>query len=222
MARRTPYPQEMKERAVRMFGEVRENYGNDYAAIKAVAARLGVGSPETVRNWLRRARVDGGERDEPTPFAKSLRLGVDYELRLHYEWDGSKNPVGNRHWGRLDAPPSHPAHQEQRGPHILFPLEEWEALRDADLEWAVYYANIMASIPVALEVVLAGPAAWVAVASVIRTYLTRHKDRKVVVYNDGKPLLEVSGDISVEEIESLLRTQLPSRTDPDVRDVGES
>ncbi len=39
MAGRTPYPQEMKERAVRMVGEVRGNYGNEYTAIKAVAAR---------------------------------------------------------------------------------------------------------------------------------------------------------------------------------------
>ena len=62
MAGRTPYPQEMKERAVRMVGEVRGNYGNEYTAIKAVAARLGIGSPETVRKWLRRAQVDAGER----------------------------------------------------------------------------------------------------------------------------------------------------------------
>ena len=62
MAGRTPYPQEMKERAVRMVGEVRENYDNEYAAIRAVAARLGIGSPETVRKWLRRAQVDAGQR----------------------------------------------------------------------------------------------------------------------------------------------------------------
>ena len=62
MAGRTPYPQEMKERAVRMVGEIRGNYGNEYAAIKAVAARLGIGSPETVRKWLRRTQVDAGQR----------------------------------------------------------------------------------------------------------------------------------------------------------------
>ena len=62
MSGKTPYPQEMKERAVRMVGEVRGNYGNEYAAIRAVAARLGIGSPETVRKWLRRAQVDAGER----------------------------------------------------------------------------------------------------------------------------------------------------------------
>ena len=62
MAGRSPYPLVMMERAVRMVGEVRESYGNEYAAIKAVAARLGVGSAETVRKWVRRAQVDAGER----------------------------------------------------------------------------------------------------------------------------------------------------------------
>jgi transposase len=71
MAGRTPYPQEMKERAVRMVGEIRENYENEYAAIKAVAARLGIGSPETVRRWLRRAQVDAGERPGVTTGEKA-------------------------------------------------------------------------------------------------------------------------------------------------------
>jgi transposase len=61
----------MKERAVRMVGEVRGNYGNEYSAIKAVAARLGIGSPETVRKWLRRAQVDAGERPGATTEEKA-------------------------------------------------------------------------------------------------------------------------------------------------------
>jgi transposase len=71
MAGRTPYPQEMKERAVRMVGEIRENYDNEYAAIRAVAARLGIGSPETVRKWLRRVQVDAGERPGTTTQEKA-------------------------------------------------------------------------------------------------------------------------------------------------------
>ena len=71
MAGRTPYPREMKERAVRMVGEIRENYGNEYAAIKAVAARLGIGSPETVRKWLRRAQAGAGERPGVTSGEKA-------------------------------------------------------------------------------------------------------------------------------------------------------
>ncbi len=80
MAGRTPYPQEMKERAVRMVGEVRENYGNEYAAIKAVAARLGVGSLETVRKWLRRAQVDAGERPGLTSEEKAEIKALKQEV----------------------------------------------------------------------------------------------------------------------------------------------
>ena len=80
MAGRTPYPQEMKERAVRMVGEVRDNYGNEYAAIKAVAVRLGVGSPETVRKWLRRAQVDAGERPGLTTEEKAEIKALKQEL----------------------------------------------------------------------------------------------------------------------------------------------
>src|SRR5258705_9464402 len=80
MAGRTPYPQEMKERAVRMVGEVRGNYGNEYTAIKAVAARLGIGSPETVRKWLRRAQVDAGERPGTTTEEKAEIKALKQEV----------------------------------------------------------------------------------------------------------------------------------------------
>ena len=81
MAGRTPYPQEMKERAVRMVGEVRGSYGNEYAAIKAVAARLGIGSPETVRKWLRRAQVDAGERPGTTTEEKAEIKALREEIK---------------------------------------------------------------------------------------------------------------------------------------------
>jgi transposase len=57
-----PYPQDLRERAVRMVAEVRPNYGSDWAAITAVAVRLGIGTAETLRKWVRQAQVDGGAR----------------------------------------------------------------------------------------------------------------------------------------------------------------
>jgi transposase len=60
------YPQELRERAVRMVAEVRPNYESEYAAITAVAARLGVGTAETLRKWLRQAQVDAGRRPGTT------------------------------------------------------------------------------------------------------------------------------------------------------------
>jgi hypothetical protein len=57
-----PYPQELRERAVRMVAEVRPNYESDWAAITAVAARLG-----SVR--LRRC-VSGCARHRSTPVVR--------------------------------------------------------------------------------------------------------------------------------------------------------
>ncbi|MFD5233367.1 IS3 family transposase [Streptomyces qaidamensis] len=62
MARPSPYPPELRERAVRMVAEVRPNYPTEWAAMKAVAAKLGIGAAETVRTWVRKAEVDGGRR----------------------------------------------------------------------------------------------------------------------------------------------------------------
>ena len=62
MARASKYPVEFRERAVRMVAEVAPQYGSQWAAICAVAGKLGVGAPETVRTWVRRAEVDAGNR----------------------------------------------------------------------------------------------------------------------------------------------------------------
>jgi transposase len=56
------YPQELRERAVRMVAEIRPNYESEYAAITAVAHKLGVGTAETLRKWVRQAQVDAGAR----------------------------------------------------------------------------------------------------------------------------------------------------------------
>jgi len=56
------YPPELRERAVRMVAEVTPNYDSEWTAINAVAQKLGVGTAETVRKWLRQAEVDTGQR----------------------------------------------------------------------------------------------------------------------------------------------------------------
>ncbi|QOK22383.1 IS3 family transposase [Janibacter indicus] len=58
----TRYPVELRERAVRMVGEIRPDHESDWAAMTQVATLLGVGTPETVRKWCRQAEVDGGKR----------------------------------------------------------------------------------------------------------------------------------------------------------------
>ena len=62
MARPSKYPDELRKRAVRMVAEVRPQYPSQWAAITAVAGMLGIGTPETLRTWIRRSEVDSGAR----------------------------------------------------------------------------------------------------------------------------------------------------------------
>jgi transposase len=56
------YPQELRERAVRMVLEHRADYPTEWAAMKSVAAKLGIGTAESLRTWVRQAEVDAGAR----------------------------------------------------------------------------------------------------------------------------------------------------------------
>jgi transposase len=61
MSKRGRYPQELRERAVRLVREHRAEYPSEWAAIQSVASKLGVGT-EALRLWLRRDQVDQGQR----------------------------------------------------------------------------------------------------------------------------------------------------------------
>jgi transposase len=45
-----------------MVAEVRPDYPSDWPAIVAVAQKLGIGTAETLRKWVRQAEVDAGQR----------------------------------------------------------------------------------------------------------------------------------------------------------------
>lgn len=55
------YPDELRERAVRMVFEHQDEYSSQWQAIVSVAEKLDV-HRETLRNWVRAAEVDGGRR----------------------------------------------------------------------------------------------------------------------------------------------------------------
>jgi len=61
MTRQGRYPQELRERAVRMVFEHQDEHPSQWSAITSIASKFGVSS-EALRRWVRRAEVDGGSR----------------------------------------------------------------------------------------------------------------------------------------------------------------
>ena len=60
------YPRELRERAVRLVIEHGGEYASEYAAIRSIAAKLGIATPEPLRQWVRQAEVDAGQRPGAT------------------------------------------------------------------------------------------------------------------------------------------------------------
>ena len=62
---RRGHPREVRERAVRLVLEHRDEYPSEWAAMRSIAEKIGV-TPETVRSWVRRAETDAGQRPGTT------------------------------------------------------------------------------------------------------------------------------------------------------------
>ena len=76
------YPKELRDRAVRLVVEQRGQYESEYDAIRSIAAKLGIGSAESLRKWVRQAEVDAGARpgmssDESTELRRLRRENAE-------------------------------------------------------------------------------------------------------------------------------------------------
>jgi transposase-like protein len=78
--RRKRFPVEVRERAVRMVGEVQGDYPSQWAAITSIASKIGC-TPETLRNWIRQAERDAGERDGLTTSERDRLRDLEKENR---------------------------------------------------------------------------------------------------------------------------------------------
>ena len=74
------YPLEVRERAVRMVIEQRKEYPSEWQAVSSIAGKFGM-TPETLRQWLRRAEIDGGQRQGLTSEERERMRALERENR---------------------------------------------------------------------------------------------------------------------------------------------
>jgi|SRR5215216_6422445 len=80
MTRQGRYPQELRERAVRMVFEHQDEHPSQWAAITSIAHKFGI-PQETLRNWMRRAETDGGLRPGLTSEERERLKALEWEVR---------------------------------------------------------------------------------------------------------------------------------------------
>ena len=62
MSRSNRYSPEFRERAVRLLQENQGEHNSQWAAMTAIAVKVGC-TAETLRKWVRRAEIDQGKRE---------------------------------------------------------------------------------------------------------------------------------------------------------------
>ena len=80
MAAPRKYPDELRERATRLAVELRGGPTTKQGAISRVAEQLGM-HPETLRNWVRQAEIDGGARPGTTSVEAERIAQLEREVR---------------------------------------------------------------------------------------------------------------------------------------------
>ena len=80
MGRPSKHSPEVRERAVRLVFEQAESHGSQWAAIVAIAPKLGC-TPETLRRWVRQAERDAGGRPGLTTSERERLKQLERENR---------------------------------------------------------------------------------------------------------------------------------------------
>jgi transposase len=80
MAVQRKYPDELRERAVKMVFEVREREGKGHGELARIARQLDV-HPEALRSWVQQAEIDGGKRSGATTDDKKRIAELEREVR---------------------------------------------------------------------------------------------------------------------------------------------
>jgi len=74
------YPDELRERAIRMVFEHEDEYPSQWKAICSIAQKLDI-HQETLRVWVRRAEVDAGQRPGLTSDERTRMRDLEREVK---------------------------------------------------------------------------------------------------------------------------------------------
>jgi transposase-like protein len=77
---KTNYSPEVRERAVRMLHEHRNEYPSQWAAIQSISAKIGC-TPETLRRWLRATEKSSVAQEELTTTDRERLKALERENR---------------------------------------------------------------------------------------------------------------------------------------------
>ena len=80
MGRKSKYPPEVRERAVRLVFEQQASHDSQWSAIASIAGKMGC-TPETLRKWVRTAERDAGKRPGLTTSERDRLKELERENR---------------------------------------------------------------------------------------------------------------------------------------------
>jgi transposase len=80
MGRKSKYPAEVRERAVRLVFEQQHAHDSEWATITSIAGKMGC-TPETLRKWVRQTERDAGKRSGLTTSERERLKDLESEVR---------------------------------------------------------------------------------------------------------------------------------------------
>jgi transposase len=80
MKKSVKFSPEVRERAVRMVIEHRNEHPSQWAAVESIAGKIGC-TPQTLLSWVRRHERDTGQRDGPTTAEQQRVKALEREVK---------------------------------------------------------------------------------------------------------------------------------------------
>ncbi|MFI9626592.1 transposase [Streptomyces sp. NPDC052042] len=143
LARPSQYPLELRRRAVRMVAEVRPEYDTTWAAREAVASKLGIGTTEKLRKWIRQDQIDAGTRPGTTTEESAQIKAMKKEIAELKRANETFKAAANFFAAELDPPHTRVAFIDERRDRFggVEPICRVLTGHDCKIAPSTYYAH---------------------------------------------------------------------------------